>query len=349
MLNQLGLSVYVSTFDRQKVMLEKLIGSGSFIFTSFHIIEEVNEDYLEKARHMCEWLAQANFRIIADVSPKTLDLFHYSDIVEFAEAMQISVLRLDYGFEIEQVHKISKKFPLAFNASTLELPNELTRSDQFSLYAMHNFYPRPETGLDSELFQAINEKLIDNHVEIIAFIPGDLELRGPLKEGLPTLEKHRGWPPYLCYLDMVKNHYIQRVFIGDVLISDQELALIEQYQQDRIIQIPTQLANEHTHLYNQVFTIRIDSPKGLMRLQESRGYASQGEKEMPVNCLERKRGFVTMDNERYKRYSGEIQIMRRDYQQDDRVNVIGKIVKPYLPIVDCIKNGDRIKFIPYSP
>lgn len=44
-------------------------------------------------------------------------------------------------------------------------------------------------------------------------------------------------------------------------------------------------------------------------------------------------------------YSGEIQIMRENYIKDERVNVIGQIVEEYIPMVDCIKNGDRIRFV----
>ncbi|MBM7539884.1 MupG family TIM beta-alpha barrel fold protein [Amphibacillus cookii] len=341
----LGFSIYISSFDQQKAMLEPLTGSRSAIFTSFHIMEEVDQTYHVKAKQMCQWLADRQFQIIADVSPKTLELFDYPDMVSFAQAMHISALRLDYGFDQSEIEQIAKLFPLVFNASTLNGQALPILENRLSLSAMHNFYPRPETGLDPDLFQTINQTIIKQDIEVIAFIPGDQQLRGPIGEGLPTLEHHRGWPPYVALVDLIKNYQVTSIFVGDIVLSDQQLALIQTFLEDDVIQLPVTFLEGNYDLYEQIFTIRVDSPKGLMRLQESRGYASLGDRKRPNNCIERKCGYITMDNEKYQRYSGEIQIMREDHRQDQRVNVIGEIDKAYHPLVNGIKNGDRIKFI----
>lgn len=343
MSNPIGLSVYISTFDQQKEMLKNRIGSEGFVFTSFHILEEVDEAYPDKAVQMCDWLHENRFSIIADVSPKTLEYFNEQDLVSFAKKMHIDVLRLDYGFTDDQIKVISEEFPLVYNASTMDMGALITTGQQ--IYVMHNFYPRPETGLDEKLFRSINDKLLNDSVEIMAFIPGDEEKRAPIKAGLPTVETHRNLPPYLAYLDMVQNHKIDHVFIGDVRVSERQLELIEAYQKSGIIQIPVQLIEQYMSLDQQTFTIRIDSPQGLMRLQESRGYADAGTAIEPKNCHSRMRGMITIDNLHYQRYSGEIQILRGDYPEDWRVNVIGEVDHAYLSIVDMIKNGDQIQFI----
>lgn len=342
MYKSLGFSVYVSTFDQQKEMLKRQIGSEGFIFTSFHIIEEMDQAYLKKAVEMCDWLYENGFSIIADVSPKTLDYFNEPDLATFAEIMHLTVLRLDYGFTDKQIEILSKKLSFVYNASTMDFDKIL--STKQPIYAMHNFYPRPETGLDQSLFRSINDKLIHHSVEIMAFIPGDQEKRGPIYEGLPTLEHHRDLLPYLAYLDLVQNYQIDHIFVGDVRISDQQAQLIEAYQKSGVIQIPVHWIEESMSLNDQVFTIRVDSPQGLMRLQESRGYASIGEEIKPQNCYERKRGMITMDNIKYRRYSGEVQILRQDYPKDPRVNIIGELDPSYVTIIDSIKNGDRIQF-----
>ena len=109
--------------------------------------------------------------------------------------------------------------------------------------------------------------------------------------------------------------------------------------------MPCHLHHGYEQYYNQTFTIRSDSPKGLKRLAESRGYAAAGEKIKPDNCIYRKRGSIVMDNERYQRYSGEIMIPIDDYPQDDRVNVIGELHEDYMALLDCIKNGSKIMFV----
>ena len=49
----------------------------------------------------------------------------------------------------------------------------------------------------------------------MAFIPGDGEKRGPLYEGLPTLEKHRNMRPLEAYLELVQECDVDKVLIGD--------------------------------------------------------------------------------------------------------------------------------------
>jgi hypothetical protein len=49
-----------------------------------------------------------------------------------------------------------------------------------------------------------------------------------------------------------------------------------------------------------------------------------------------------MDNKKYLRYSGEIQILKQDFKADERVNVIGKILDHTL--LDLISPGMKVKF-----
>lgn len=346
MLNYLGVSVYLSTFEKQKPMLNTLKNSGAFVFTSFHIQEEMEGDYCLRAREMCRWLKQYDFKIIGDVSPRTLQFFGEESLLAFGESLKLDVLRLDYGFTDTETAEISNHMPIAYNASTIDekLINQMLLSKR-PIYAMHNFYPRPETGLDEEFFRRVNQRLTANSIEVWAFIPGDELTRGPIYEGLPTLESHRRLPPYVAFLDLLINYGVQGVFVGDVSLSQQQLKLITAYLKSKIIEIPAVLLGQHEGLYGQVFTIRADSPRRLMRLQESREYATMGPGQEPDNCIHRLRGHITMDNIGYQRYSGEIQILRENLPQDDRVNVIGSVVPDYLPILDCINNTQQIRLI----
>ena len=87
-----------------------------------------------------------------------------------------------------------------------------------------------------------------------------------------------------------------------------------------MVSIPAQLDAEYNGLYNQVFTCRVDSPKWLIRVLESREYSCKGRSVIPENCGERVTGSITIDNENYGRYTGEIQIIRSNLKADDRVN-----------------------------
>ncbi len=347
MYNHLGYSVYLSNFKNIKEQLPSLYKEGSTVFTSFHVSEEYDNNYIEHAEQMCNFLTDIGYKIIADVSRKTMDFFKMDNLIDFAHKMKIDVLRIDYGYSEEEIIELAKQFPLCINASTLtaEAAHRISR-DALELYAMHNFYPRPETGLDREQFFSRNQMLQEYGIKVFAFIAGDLEKRGPIFEGLPTLEEYRKAAPYAAYLDLIHNNNIDTVFVGDGLLSQYEADLINSYIQDNIISLPVSFCKEGKNLYQQIYTVRIDSPRWLMRLQESREYSCFGQEIKPNHCIPREIGSITVDNIHYQRYSGEIQIIKEPLASDERVNVIGMVPKNYHLLLHNIPNGSKIRFVP---
>ncbi|OJF97147.1 MupG family TIM beta-alpha barrel fold protein [Alkalibacterium sp. 20] len=336
-----GFAVYVSAFKRQRPFLEKLKNQNTPIFTSLHLNEEVTESYIKDVEEMCEWLHENNFWVMADVSPLTLERFEEASLATLARRLHLDNLRLDFGFDLTELRK--KKYDLSFtyNASTL-LNQDIEESND---YYMHNFYPRPETGFDEVFFTALNKQIKEKSGKTLAFISGDEEKRGPLFEGLPTLEAHRYLSPYAQCVDLIKRHKIDKVFLGDIKISEYELDLLLTYLNDELIRLPVELPEELHYLYHERFTVRIDSPSTLIRVQESREYAQAGKHVEPRNTLKRLKGSVTMDNERYKRYSGEVQVTKSDYPEDERVNVIGRISEKYHLLLKNLENGEQFMFV----
>lgn len=345
-MSNLGFSVYCSTFKEIETRLPSYVQEGALVFTSLHIAEEMNDSYFKDVDAMLKSLKTMGFKIICDVSKKTLEMFNYTDLLKFKEDYGIDYLRIDYGFNIEELIDLAQSTKICLNASTITEDEcvKLLEADPDILF-IHNYYPRPETGLDSETFDEMNVMLIKHHAKIMAFINGNEVLRGPLHEGLVTLEQHRYHDPYVNYLDLCINHGIENILVGDSIIDMKSFERISYFNKHKCIMLPVHLNHEYQHLYNKEFTIRTDSPKNLKRLAESRGYAVAGESIKPDNCIHRKKGSIVMDNERYLRYSGEIMITAVDYPQDDRVNVIGYLCEDYLSLLDCIKNGFKIMFV----
>lgn len=341
----LGYSVYLSSFDEVKEFLETPQQIGTEIFTSLHISEEFNDQYCERARQICHWLADRGYRVMADVSKKTVAQFGETDMFKFAENMRISSLRIDYGFTAEEMIELAKKIPIVVNASTIDekLAVEIVDSGG-KISAMHNFYPRPETGLSSGFFAESTAMLKRLQIPVYTFIAGDLKKRGPIYQGLPTLEKHRHWPPLAAYADYIYNFKVDRIFVGDIMISPEESGYIKSLE-NGILPIPVRLEPKYSYLYDQIFHSRPDSPGGAARLAESREYSCCGNQIEAENTILRKRGSITMDNVLYGRYAGEIQILRTDYSADEKVNVIGKVDENYVPLVDCIQNGSKVMLI----
>jgi len=337
-----GFAVYVSAFKRQRPFLETLKNTGTPVFTSLHMNEEVTDSYVRDVEEMCEWLYKNGFWVMADVSPLTLERFEEDSLASLARRLHLDNLRLDFGFDLDELKKDELDVSFTYNASTLLNQD----SEETEAFYMHNFYPRPETGLDNAFFTSLNQRIKEASGQTLAFISGDEEKRGPLYEGLPTLEAHRYLSPYAQFVDLLKRHGIDKVFLGDIKMSDTELDLILNYLEDSIIRLPVDLPEALSHLYNEIFTVRVDSPGALIRVQESRQYAQAGKDVEPSQTVRRERGSVTMDNSRYKRYSGEVQVTKADYPKDDRVNVIGRIDEKFHLLLDNLHNGEHFMFVP---
>ena len=344
--NSLGFSLYLSTFPAQCSALRGWAGTGAPIFLSLHISEEFDDTFCRRAEEVCHWLADREFRIIADVSTKTLKQFGCSDLVELAQHLRLWALRIDYGFSREEIGAMAEKMPIVVNASTISPEDARAIAARGSqVFAMHNFYPRPETGLDEELLGDTTKQLQEAGLKVFAFIPGDALRRGPLHEGLPTLEEHRNILPSAAFADMAVRFGMDGIFLADPGISEAESARIFRFCREKVLSIPAEVIPEYQHLYDRVFTCRVDSPKWLIRFRESRQYSCPGETVKAGNCIERTRGAITIDNETYGRYSGELQMLRADLKADSRVNVIGRVSEKALTLMDCVKGGQKFTLV----
>lgn len=342
----LGFSLYLSTFAAQWPTLRGWAGTGAPVFLSLHISEEFDGTYCRRAEEICHFLADNGFRVIADVSVKTLQQFGCKDLTELAKALRLWALRIDYGFTPEEIGAMAEKMPIVLNASTTS-PEDAARilSKGAEVFALHNFYPRPETGLDDEFLMETTRKLHAAGLKVQAFIPGDTNLRGPVFEGLPTLEAHRNVIPSAAFADLSLRFGMDEIFLADPGLSETEQQRIARFCSDGVLSVPAVLEPGYTHLYDKVFTCRIDSPKWLVRFQESRTYSCTGNAVEPGNCIPRQKGCITIDNVNYGRYTGEIQLIRTPLKADSRVNVIGAVPENAWLLLDCIRGGQKFALV----
>ncbi len=316
-------------------------------FTSFHIAEEFTDDYKDRALALLSYLKEKEKTIICDISPRGIRELGFSDLEDFAKKVGVGILRCDFGFTTEEMKQAGKHVCIGLNASTAN-PVELQSlvEQGISVYAIHNFYPRPETGLDLSFFQEQNETLRRFGVKLAAFITGDELLRGPLFQGLPTLEEHRRLLPYVQYARLKYLYGMDLILVGDPGISREQLMLMNRTEQEDVLFLPAVLAEEHQELYERPFTIRPDSPRWIGRLTESRQYATQGPVIQARNTEKRMPGAITIDNENYLRYSGEVQIVKEALPACEAINVIGRIKEEYLGLLPAVTRGRTIQLIP---
>lgn len=350
----LGISVYLGNDlnEEFEFYLKKVREIGfTSIFTSLHIPEEDPQLYKERLQKLGAAAKQYNMELMADISPKSLG--HLGFTWENAEGLLewgLTGLRVDYGISEATIVRLSKKMKIALNASTLT-EDSLEKMKQAGLHtesieAWHNFYPRPETGLDRDEFRKVNEWLKQGGVTVMAFIPGDGSLRGPLYEKLPTLEDHRIISPFSAFLDLIENGCVDKVLVGDLTLTEQSLEQFASYQQGIFLLRAEQATHDKSllEIVGAVQTNRLDAARDCIRSMESREYGLIGTRPVKAfNTVERPLGTITVDNEKYERYQGEIQITKRDLPADEKVNVIGRINEDDRLLLQYMHGGSKFQ------
>jgi uncharacterized protein len=348
----LGMSIYLSeSVEAKKTYIEKMKNAGfTSIFTSLHIPEDNPEVYKERLIKLGSYAKEYSLELMADISSKSLSYLGY----QWEEASELlnwglTGLRIDYGIENQAIVDLSQKMKVALNASTLtqEILNELVESglESSSVEAWHNFYPRPETGLDREEFTIKNKWLSENGILVMAFVPGD-QTRGPLYKGLPTLEDHRGASAFASFIDLSYKEGVGKILVGDPELSESSLRQFTALQNGYFLLRARPLLDrpDILNLFTIVHTNRPDAARDCIRSMESRvNGLADGLSLAPVSSVERKKGSVTIDNQLYGRYQGEIQITKTDLCADEKVNVIGHIIEEDLPLLPFIKGGQAFR------
>lgn len=307
------------------------------VFISSHI-PEMKEGFEEELEIVCKKAKELGLKMILDISKPM-----YEKIGD--KLPEIYALRLDYGFSLDEICEMikEKKFIVELNASTItkEKVNYLLNQGVIlqDIRISHNFYPKKYTGLSRESVIEKNKFFNELGMKVAMYIPSQNEHRPPLYEGLPTIEEHRS-QALEATLSEIKSLGISEVIFGDAYCSKEELVTARDFDYDvsiiplEIVKgVPKKTINE----LDKVFVNRTDATPYFVRgSNRCDGIPS-------FNTIERKKGYVTIDNEKFKRYQGEVCIMLEDLENDDRVNVIGKCVCSE-ETLKMIKPGGKFKF-----
>ena len=217
-----GISIYLSSplQDIERTIERGAAAGARYAFTSLHIPEDGGA-----VRHVLSLLSARGIALIADVGPRTCDLLGLGRIEDLRD-LGLEYLRLDYGFSAQRVAELSGVFRIVVNASTVS-SDEIASwreagADVTRFAACHNFYPKPYTGLALEDIARTNLRLAALGFEIMAFVPGDANVRGPVFEGLLTVEAQRGRASKVALnmLELAHGADCDIVLVGDPDLSD---------------------------------------------------------------------------------------------------------------------------------
>lgn len=352
----LGFSVYFgldNTMEENIALLNKAKSLGfSRVFTSLHIPEANYSLLKQQIKEFFKLAKSYNMDIISDISPNTFKFLEIKNMdLKAISDIGVKTIRIDFGYTVEEISRFSKNpygIKIQLNASTVteEFFYQLDKfnPDYNNIDALHNFYPRIGTGISEECLVSKNKLLKERNIKCGAFVQSNNRKRSPLKDGLPTLEDHRG-------LDVREstNHLfalgVDSVFIGDSFPSIDELRDMNQLKSDVIeIDINLKVKNEITDMiFKEVFTARIDEARDVIRAAESRNIL-KGYSIDPINTVEKKYGDVTLDNINYGRYMGELQVLKINQNSDNRTNVVASVLSNRLYLLKYINGGRKFYF-----
>lgn len=341
----LGISVYLKTFD-EKYICQAAANGANLVFTSLHIPED---DFSKVTTTMARLLSVCNqyhLTLVPDVSPKTFEVLKLpkNDFTALHK-LGLTALRIDYGFNDWQLlHQLQSEFTLFLNASTIDQHylDEAQQNDidLNKIHAAHNFYPKVETGLSKEYFTKLNAKYRGTKINLLAFVPGDELKRFPLYQGLPTLEDHRGKNPYVSAVELIERFNITDVVIGDPKAKLTTLAAIKLYQDKRIMTVPLITNGLDAAFFSQDYSVRKDVADKLIRIIAPRT------SDIDIQQTgERPLGTLTQDNLLNGRYSGELQIAKRDLPFSEKTNILGYIHPEYLDLLQFIDSNTKLRFV----
>ncbi|GFR36440.1 DUF871 domain-containing protein [Thermobrachium celere] len=351
-----GISVYLGLGYSVEQLIEYINKAGHFgftkVFTSLHIPEANYKNFMTELRLVLNECKRNNMDVSVDISPNTLKFLNLDlESLLKLKDMGINRIRVDFGFTDREIALLSKMYDdliIEINASTIteEFLNNLNKYDANfkNINAFHNYYPRQNTGLSIETFNKKNKILKEHGIGISAFIPSNINKRGPIYEGLPTLEMHRFKKPHIAAKHLFALG-VDNIYFGDFIPSDEELKTVGEVDEDILVLRLETLNNsklENKILFDYIHQNRLDEAQDVIR---STVYRDTQQSIEANNNINREYGSVTIDNKYYLRYSGELQICKRNLPKDDRVNVVSKVIEEELFLIDYIKEGTRFRFI----
>lgn len=156
-----GFSIFMndSLSEEKKQYIRQMASNGFVgIFTSMHIPEDDVSAYQKRLIELGSEAKKNKLELMVDISGKALERagFSLEDLTPL-KAIGVTGLRMDYHISNQQIADWSHQLKISLNASTIT-PKDIdelkeAEADFSQIEAWHNYYPRPETGLDKEWYQ----------------------------------------------------------------------------------------------------------------------------------------------------------------------------------------------------
>jgi hypothetical protein len=343
----LGTAAYLGIdepLEKIATHLEKAAKAGlNAVFTSLHMPESKAEILKHDLPRFTEIAHSLGLLVDADISPNTMRWFgiDYTDPVAL-KSFGIDIARIDFGCTAEEIAKLTnndKGLIIEINASH---PAESLRGmfkklesagmNKQNIRACHNYYPKAYTGLTCEQVRSANSVIHEDGCRTAGFIPSLAHHRSACNDGLPTIERHR----YMETHAVIQEMYLlgtDDIYFGDDFPSEEEMKALA-LSDPKIVELRIELINDSEEarwLLDREFHEFQIGLEHFLRFREKYPGPFQLSITRPRMC-----GDITIDNKGYGRYSGEVNIVKKDTPCEPRVNIIAKVIEGDRPVLELI-------------
>jgi hypothetical protein len=354
---KLGISVYVGKKSLEEdlayISLAKKYGF-SRIFTCFMFINEDTNEFFKKVKTVVSHAVSLDFEVFIDVNPTLLKSLNASyNNLKIFEDLGITGIRLDEGYSgfEESLISYSGKLKVEINASnTAKLFDNIMSYQPCvpNLVACHNFYPRRYTGLSEETFFNTSISVKKHGLRLAAFVCSqepNTFFSQDLMEKLPTLESHRDLPIAAQAKELFYCGLIDDVIISNAYASESDLKLLAELNKD-IITLNVELKDTSNltkeMLSDNLHFNRGDTSEYMIRSTQLR-VKYKNESIPAFNTADIKLGDITIDNDNYGKYKGELHVALLPMKNEGNVNVVGRVADLDMPLLKYIKPWSKFK------
>ena len=247
----------------------------------------------------------------------------------------------------------------------------------------HNLYPQRYTGLKWADFLKKSEMLRRYPYRVAAFVssqaPGTFGV-WDAEDGLPTVERLRDLPIDLQARILLATGGVDDILIGNAFAAEAEFDALCEVARDpkplegspvyekilaygpqkpvfgplkrlKVISEPDITPIERETLFDLVPQLdNGDSSEWIWRSRSGRLVnADRPILPRPYAGGEFPRGSVVVVNDRYRHYSGELQIVREPIVNDGRRNLVARLAPGEEMVLDLIEPNDLVEFCEYRP
>lgn len=353
-MHQLGISIYPehSTKEKDYAYMELAAKYGfTRIFTCLLSVKHSKEEIINEFKEFIDNAHSFGFIVSVDMNP---DVFKKLDVscqdIRIFKEIGIDIIRMDSSMG-EYMDLLLTQNPygikIEFNGSYNTQIDHMIKQgcNRHNMVICHNFFPEKYSGLGWKTFMKFNGTWSNTGLRVGAFISSNEHSTfgpWPVSAGLPTVEIHRGLPIDVQLRHMIACEGIDDILIGNAYASEFELkamASVDLHKTTLKIECDNQISDIEKKLLFEVEHMgRTDASDYYIRSSMPRFTCE--DTSIPVRSCKQKmftRGDIVIVNNNLKHYRGEIEVILQDIENDGERNLLGRIQKNEMIILDTME------------